>query len=108
MNMSLSKVRELVMDREPWRAAVHAVTKSQTRLTELVPSPENSTKHERGLWASLVVQLVKNLPAVQETWFRSLGWEYPLKKGKATHSSILPWRISWTVQSMGLQRIGHN
>ena len=43
-------------------------------------------------WASLVAQLVKNLPAVQETWVRSLGWEDPLEKGKATHSSILAWR----------------
>ena len=41
-------------------------------------------------WASLVDQLVKNQPAVQETWVRSLGWEDPLEKGKATHSSILP------------------
>ena len=48
-------------------------------------------------WASLVAQLVKNLPAVQETWVRSLGWEDPLEKGKATHSSILAWRIPWTV-----------
>ena len=40
-------------------------------------------------WASLVAQLVKNLPAMQETWVRSLGWEDPLEKGKATHSSIL-------------------
>ena len=46
--------------------------------------------------ASLVAQLVKNLPAMQETWVRSLGWENPLKKGKASHSSILVWRISWT------------
>ena len=44
-------------------------------------------------WASLVAQLVKNLPAVWETWVRSLGWEDPLEKGKATHSSILAWRI---------------
>ena len=43
-------------------------------------------------WASLVVQLVKNLPAMQETWVRSLGWEDPLEKEKATHSSILVWR----------------
>ena len=48
-------------------------------------------------WASLVAQLVKNLPAVQETWVRSLGWEDPLEKGKATHSSILAWRNPWTV-----------
>ena len=46
--------------------------------------------------ASLVAQLVKNLPAMQETWVQSLGWEDPLEKGKATHPSILAWRISWT------------
>ena len=48
-------------------------------------------------WASLVAQLVKNLSAMQETWVQSLGWEDPLEKGKATHSSTLAWRISWTV-----------
>ena len=47
--------------------------------------------------ASLVAQTVKNLPAIQETWVRSLGWEDLLEKGKATHSSILAWRIPWTV-----------
>ena len=48
-------------------------------------------------WASLVAQLVKNPPAVQETWVWSLGWEDPLEKRKTTHSSILAWRIPWTV-----------
>ena len=48
-------------------------------------------------WASLVAQLVRNLPAMQETWVQSLGWEDPLEKGKATHCSILAWRIPWTV-----------
>ena len=48
-------------------------------------------------WASLVAQLLKNPPAMRETWVRSLGWEDPLEKGKATHSSILAWRIPWTV-----------
>ena len=48
-------------------------------------------------WVSLVAQLVKNLPVMWETWIRSLGWDDPLKKGKATHSSILAWRIPWTV-----------
>ena len=47
-------------------------------------------------WASLVAQLVKNTPPMQETWVQSLGWEGPLEKGKATHSSILAWRIPWT------------
>ena len=48
-------------------------------------------------WSSLVAQLVKNPPAMQETWVQSLGWEDPLEKGTATHSSILAWRISSTV-----------
>ena len=51
--------------------------------------------------ASLVAQMVKHLPTMQETWVRSLGGEDPLEEGMATHSSILAWRISWTeVQSM--------
>ena len=56
----------------------------------------------------MVAQLVKNLPAMREIWVRSLGWEDPLEKGKATHSSILAYRIPWTVQSMGSQRVGHD
>ena len=48
-------------------------------------------------WASLVAQLVKNPPAMRETWVQSLGWEDPLEKAKATHSSIQAWRIPWTV-----------
>ena len=51
--------------------------------------------------ASLVAQLVKNPPAMRETWVQSLGWEDPLEKGKANHSSILTWRIPWTEKSMG-------
>ena len=54
-------------------------------------------------WASLVAELVMNLPAMWETWVRFLGWDDPLEKGKATHSSILAWRIPWTVQ-----RVGHD
>ena len=55
----------------------------------------------------------KNLPLMQETWVQSLGQEYPLEKGMATHSSILAWKIVWTeepggLQSMGSQRIGHD
>ena len=65
------------------------------------------------LQVSHVAQLVKNLPAVQETWVRSLGWEDPLEKEMETHSSILVWKISWTeepggLQSMGSRRIGHD
>ena len=49
-------------------------------------------------WACLVAQLVKNLLAMWETWVQPLGWEDPLEKGKATHSSILAWRIPWIIQ----------
>ena len=55
-----------------------------------------------------VAQLVKNPPAMWETWVCSLGWEDPLEKGKATHSSILAWRIPWSVWSMGSQRGRHD
>ena len=48
-------------------------------------------------WASLVAQVVKNSPAMRETWVQSLGWEDPLENEKATHSSTLTWRIPWTV-----------
>ena len=65
------------------------------------------------LTAFLVTQMVKNLPAMQETQVQSLGWEDPLEKGMATHSSILAWRIPWTeepggLQSMGSQRLQHD
>ena len=59
-------------------------------------------------WAFLVAQLVKNPPAMWETWVQPLGWEDPLEKGKATYSSILAWRIPWSIQSMGSQRVGHD
>ena len=57
--------------------------------------------------------MVKLLPAMRETWVRSLGWEDPLEKEMATHSSTLAWKIPWTeepgrLQSMGLQRVGHD
>ena len=60
-----------------------------------------------------MAQMVKNLPAIQETWVQSLGWEDPLEKGTTTHSSILAWRIPWTEEpgwllSMGSQRTGHD
>ena len=72
------------------------------------------TKKRQILWcayvyrASLMAQLVKNPPAMQETPFRFLGWEDPLEKGKATHSGILVWRIPCTLLSMGSQRVGHD
>ena len=65
-------------------------------------------KHPR---PSLLAQMVKNLPTMQETEVRSLGWKDPLEKEMATHSSILAWRIPWTeepsgLKSMGPQRVG--
>ena len=62
---------------------------------------------------SLVSQLLKSPPTMQETWVQSLGWDDPLEKEMATHSSILAWRIPWTeepggLQSMGSQRLGHD
>ena len=56
--------------------------------------------------AFLVIQTVKNPPAMQEIGVRSLGWEDPLEKGMATHSSILGWRIPWTAKPGGLQSMG--
>ena len=58
--------------------------------------------------ASVVAQTVKRPPAMRETWVRPLGWKDPLEKEKATHCSILAWRIPWTVKSMGSQRAGHS
>ena len=60
-----------------------------------------------------MTQMVKNLPTMQETWIRSQGWEDPLEKGIAIHSSILAWRIPWTeevgeLQSMESQRVRHD
>ena len=89
-------------DRGAWRAIV-CVSQSQT--TEQLTL-------SLSLWASLVAQLVKNPPAMRETWAWSLGGEDPLEKGPTTHSSILAWRIPWTeepggLQSVGLRRVEH-
>ena len=72
-----------------------------------------SSKGRASFRASLIAQSVKNLPAVQETQVRSLGWEDPLEKEMAIHSSIRAWKMSWTdepggLQSMGSQRVGHD
>ena len=80
-----------------------------------LPSKPETPFEERYViyWASLVAQMVKHLPAMRETWVRSLGWEDTLEKEMATHSSPLAWKIPWTeepgrLQSMGLQRVGHD
>ena len=69
--------------------------------------------HVRRRGASLVAQIVKHMLAIQETWVQSLGWEDPLEKEMATHSSTLAWKIPWMeepgrLQSMGLQRVRHD
>ena len=65
------------------------------------------------MYASLITQMVKNPPAIQETWIQSLGQKDPLEKERATHASIFAWRILWTeepgrLQFMGLQRVRHD
>ena len=78
--------------------------------------PTSCTARSWGYWClelKPVIQIVKNLPAMQEAQVRSLGQEYPLEDGMATHSDILAWRIPWTeepggVQSRGLQKVGHD
>ena len=85
-------------DGEPGGLPSLRLHKSQTLLKK--PS---SSSIDYG--APLLAQLVKNPPAMWETWVQSLGWEDPLEKGKATHSSVLAWRIPWTVQSMGSQKV---
>ena len=61
----------------------------------------------KAYWASLVAQTVKNLPALQDTKVRSLGWKDPLEEKTATHSSILAWRIPWTEEPGELQSVGY-
>ena len=90
-------------------ATVHRLATSQTRLKQFASSSMRYLCSYL-LFFSLVAQLVKNLPALRETQVRSLGWEDPLEKGMATHSSILAWRIPGTeepggLQSMELQRV---
>ena len=65
------------------------------------------------IWASLVAQTIRDLPVMQETWVESLGWEDPLEEERATHTSILAWKIPKTeepgrLQATGLQRVGHD
>ena len=91
------------MDRGAWWVIVHRVAKSRTRLND----------YHIISGASKVAQLVKNLPAIQESRVWPLGQEDPLEKEMAIHSSILDWRIPWTeepggLQSVGSQRVEHN
>ena len=77
-----------------------------------IPIPVRNAESHGSYGASLVAQMVKNLPAMQETWDQSLGQEDPLEKGMSTHSGILVWRIPWReepggLESTGPQRVGH-
>ena len=101
----------------PWTAAYQAPPSmgfSRQEYWNGVPKALLAIKPTPSIRASLMAQMVKNPPAMQETQVRSLGQEYPMEKGMATHSSILAWRIPWTeepgrLQSIGSQRsIGHN
>ena len=94
------------MDRGVWQATVLGVAKeldtTEHKRHNMIDSLAqnlrwlyNLSLKERG--ASLVAQRLKRLPTMRETWVRTLGWEDPLEKGKATHSSILAWRSQWTV-----------
>ena len=87
-----------------WASLVAKLVKNLPTTWETCSIPGSGRSAGEGIgsplqysWASLVAQLVKNSLAVWETWVQSLGWETPLEKEKATHSSILAWRISWTV-----------
>ena len=96
----------VVMDREAWCSMIHGVAKSRTWLSDWTELTLEMCSFLGGL-------VVKNLPAMQETPVWSLGWEDPLEKEKATHSSILAWEIPWTeepdgLQSRGSQRVGHD
>ena len=88
---------------------------ASARVTPALPHTWRGTDTETSLLvlgtgpslrAFLVAQMVQNPPAMWETWVRSLGWEDPLEKGMAAHTSILAWRIPWTEESGGLQCMG--
>ena len=94
--LGASLIAQLVKKKKKKKSACNAGDPS------LIPGLGRSSEEGIGYpfqysWASLVAQLVKNLPALSETWVQSLGLEDPLEKGKAIHSSILAWRILWTV-----------
>ena len=100
------------MDRGAWWATVQGVTKSRTQLSNFTHLM-NKTAIRLLNKSFLVTQTVNSLPAVWEIWVQPLGWEDPLEKETATHSSIVAWRIPWTeepgkLQSMVSQRVGHD
>ena len=102
---------EKLTQNEPW-TSLHNMNLSEgdtNSKRSMHPSVHSSTIYN-SQGAFSMAQWVKNLPAMQEaeeTWVRSLGWEDPLEKDMATHSSILAWKIPWTEEPAGLQSTGH-
>ena len=97
---------------DSWRRAPPSAASGHLAYCKpLDSSSQVHTKHHQN-WASLLGQLVKNLPAMWKTWVRSLGWEDPLEEGMAIHSSILAWRIPKDFSLVGynpwVRRVGHN
>ena len=108
MDMSLSKLRKLVMDREAWCAVIHGITKSRTRLSGWI---ELNYVHRLAWWPSGKESTCTSGDA--ETWVQSLDQEDPLEEGMATHSGILARKIPWTeepggLKSLGLQRVRYD
>ena len=85
-----------------------ALVRSQLGFLEKNKEPQGQGVRHSFIYTFAGMQMVKNLPATQETRVWSLGWEDTLEKGSATHSSVLSWRIPWTVWSMRSQRVGHD
>ena len=116
MDMSLSKLQEIVKDRETLCAAVHGsqrvghdLATEQQQLRVLRETGEGAIWVQavrQGPWASLVAQMVENVPPLQETQTPSLGQEDPLETAMATRSSILAWRIPWRKETGRLQSCG--
>ena len=97
----LPAVQETLVQSLGWENPLEkGVATHSSILAWRIPCTEEPESYD---WTSLVAQMVKNLPAMGETWVRSLGWEDLLEKGKATHSSILVWRILWTEEPGRLQ-----
>ena len=96
-----------------WHHRLNAAVHGLQRVRRDWTTELNWTEYKGFITVNLVAQLVKNPTAMQKTPFRSLGWQDPLQKRMATHSSILAWRIPWTedpggLQSLGSQRIRHD
>ena len=80
--------------------------KLNIHMVKILVNAGTSEKMKSSDYLTKVAQMVKNLPAMCETWVQSLGWEDPLEEGMATHSSILAWRIPWTEEPCGVQSTG--